>query len=63
MIKIPDYRPAANHIMGCKGMEEDTWRRDIEASLKKAFEDGVMKEKEEQDGREQRACKGCSKCV
>jgi len=53
MIKVPDYRPAANHIMGCRGMEEDTWREEIEAYLQKAYIDGIMKEKEEQDDRKQ----------
>lgn len=30
----PNYRAAANFIMGCKGMEEDAWRDEIITTLK-----------------------------
>jgi len=60
MIEVPDFRVEIGHIMGCLGMDENTLREELKVYLQKSYLDGVMKEKEEQDGREQRDCKRCA---
>ena len=48
-LQIPNFRAEANHLMGCKGMEEESLREEIVAYLEKAWMDGLLKGRRENE--------------